>query len=501
MNKNKAIIIATLGALALPACNSNGTEYHEAELAGSTMVKGFSLVENDKLLADLDSVFFSIDLVKGEIFNADSLPKDTRINGLAATILTDNASGVTLYIPREGKEDSVVNYLEHTTDTIDFSHGPVRVEVTSQNGLNKQTYSVRVNVHTVVSDSLCWGSSAYTALPAVASAKAQHTVQKGGMAYTFSTDGSSYGVAATGTYATWDMETFVPGFDMDVNSIVAGDPGFFALDGEGRLYRADAAAGPWTATAARFHSLYGIHEGILVGCTLAEGNVGIDTYPSVNMVIEPAEGMPVEGFSPGVTLTATNTQGAEQLIITGGRCADGTLSASSYGFDGHAWAKLSEKALPAGLEGAAVAPYYSLRNKKIVWRVNVLPTLLCFGGRLADGSVNKVVYMSRDWGMHWVKADQMLQPTPELPQVYGAQTLVAEHTFGLGRSDAWHEFGMMRLPLGARLETASNSRATTAITEWEAPYIYLFGGYDSAGELNDAVWRGVITRFTFKPIQ
>ena len=44
------------------ACNSSTEEYH-VELDGSAIVKGFSLVENDKVLADLDSVYFSIDLV------------------------------------------------------------------------------------------------------------------------------------------------------------------------------------------------------------------------------------------------------------------------------------------------------------------------------------------------------------------------------------------------------------------------------------------------------
>ena len=84
MIKKQAIIMALAATCSLAACNSSDTEYHEAELDGSAIVKGFSLVENNKILADLDSVFFSIDLVAGEIFNADSLPKDTRINGLAA---------------------------------------------------------------------------------------------------------------------------------------------------------------------------------------------------------------------------------------------------------------------------------------------------------------------------------------------------------------------------------------------------------------------------------
>jgi hypothetical protein len=45
------------------------------------------------------------------------------------------------------------------------------------------------------------------------------------------------------------------------------------------------------------------------------------------------------------------------------------------------------------------------------------------------------------------------------------------------------------------------SRATAPITQWEVPYIYLFGGYDSEGYLYNSVWRGVINRLSFKPLQ
>jgi hypothetical protein len=41
---------------------------------------------------------------------------------------------------------------------------------------------------------------------------------------------------------------------------------------------------------------------------------------------------------------------------------------------------------------------------------------------------------------------------------------------------------------------------TQAVTEWECPYIYLFGGEDTAGNTFNTIWRGVINRYTFKPI-
>ena len=45
------------------------------------------------------------------------------------------------------------------------------------------------------------------------------------------------------------------------------------------------------------------------------------------------------------------------------------------------------------------------------------------------------------------------------------------------------------------------SRASEAITSWECPYIYMFGGEFSNGLISNTVWRGVINRLSFKPLQ
>ena len=45
------------------------------------------------------------------------------------------------------------------------------------------------------------------------------------------------------------------------------------------------------------------------------------------------------------------------------------------------------------------------------------------------------------------------------------------------------------------------SRIVKPITDWKCPYIYVYGGYDASGKLSDNLWRAVINRFTFKPIE
>lgn len=96
----KKLAVGTLLATALVpvvgSCNSDSTT--EYELSSSALVRSFSLASNDSILANLDSVFFSIDLYTGQIYNADSLPFGTRIQALTPTILTDGASVIELSV-------------------------------------------------------------------------------------------------------------------------------------------------------------------------------------------------------------------------------------------------------------------------------------------------------------------------------------------------------------------------------------------------------------------
>ena len=83
-------IYALLTAFALlmsVSCNDNNSDSDEPVVVSSnTLVSAFSLAENDSVIADLDSLHFTIDVDNRLIYNADSLPKDTKINRLVANI-------------------------------------------------------------------------------------------------------------------------------------------------------------------------------------------------------------------------------------------------------------------------------------------------------------------------------------------------------------------------------------------------------------------------------
>lgn len=112
------------------ACNEDSDA--PTILNGGAAVTSFSLSENNNILSNLDSVYFSIDLDKARIYNADSLPYGTRINKLIPVIVTTGVSVAELHIPRGNNlPDSIMNYLTNSTDSVDFSHGDVILHLVS----------------------------------------------------------------------------------------------------------------------------------------------------------------------------------------------------------------------------------------------------------------------------------------------------------------------------------------------------------------------------------
>ena len=112
--------------------------------------------------------------------------------------------------------------------------------------------------------------------------------------------------------------------------------------------------------------------------------------------------------------------------------------------------------------------------------------MFAFGG--TDGiKLNRTLYTSVDYGIKWNVGGQLLQLPDFIPSFYGAQAFVAESTLSVSRNSIWNEY--------------VSSRATAPITEWDCPYIYIFGGYDKDGNLNRSIWRGTINRLSFKPLQ
>lgn len=482
----KKFIIALLASALCwaTACNKESEDDNSAnepttssvEGESSTLVTAFSLRPYVKLLQNLDSVFFSIDQVKAQIFNADSLPWGTDVRKIPVLISAPStATGVDIIMPnRTDGTDTVINYLSNPTDSVNFSHGSVWLRITPASG-EQRIYTVKLNVHAINPDSLQWEAERQS-LPGPDGQRRQKAAQLANAVYSLSSNGRALTMAHTANPLSgqWTSAA-VSGLPSDVRieTLTATSNSLYILGADGALYSsADGSA--WSATGSTgWRWLYGAMEQQLVG---SKGTKWA-TWPAGTEGDIPAA-MPVEGTSQ---LWSYTDQWfiTPQCIMAGGQCADGSLSNAAWGFDGSAWIALSgvSRNLPSARD-MTLFPYFCyLTTAKNYFSATRQSAWIALGGTKADGSLQKDVYLSTDNGINWRRAPQAMQLPAAMAPRSGASVAIA-----------WEEF-------------SANSRAVRPITEWNAPIIFLFGGYDASGTLCNEMWRGAINRLTFKPIQ
>lgn len=495
------MLVALILGVFTQACNSDTDSYENLDLSGETavMVSKFSLKENEKVLTGLDEVFFSIDLNKATVFNADSLPKGTRVNRLPVSITMPSVSKAEITMPGVTCTDTVVDYLSNANDSIDFSRGSVKLKLVSYDGSAERTYTIFVNVHKSEPDSLCWGSVAMSALPTDLSAPtAQKTVLYQGKALTFVQKGSDYtrGVSANPGLGSWDIGAVSMPVDAVIGSLTASGDALFVTTSAQKLYKSGDMGLTWQDTGMEMAHIYGAVDGKVAGVRHVSADKYVHvTYPEGQEHAVPAN-CPVSGTSDAV-IYSTEWSSEKQMIIVGGRTASGALSDGTWGFDGESWAQLSAGGLP-NAEGMTLVPYFSFRTGDD-WTVIRQTMLLAFGGIDVSHNCVAKVYMSPDRGMHWSEAGQLMQLPEEMSPRAFAQALVFDTELPGISSDVWSEIPAKVLP--AWYCPVALSRAVKPIEKWECPYIYLFGGTDADGKLYDTIWRGVINRLSFKPLQ
>ncbi|MDE5595687.1 MAG: hypothetical protein K2I89_08980 [Muribaculaceae bacterium] len=460
-------------ATGVTSCNSS-SETLDYEVPSSALVKSFTLSEDEKVLDNLDKVFFSIDLANGKIFNADSMPYGTKVNKLVPIITTGGASAVELVVPRPGKSDTTYNYLTNSTDSIDFSNGAVTLKIQSIDQTVTMSYAINVNVHKIKSDSLAWGDMAYETLPTTLdNVTEQHSLKFKDKVYCLTTDGNNFCMMSSSSLMdkVWSNENITFGFAADVTTFRASSDAMYILDADGNMYKSDDNGATWSSTGQKYDYLIGGYDDMMIGTVREDGGWKI-TYSDGTAIDAPAE-FPVTGTSVPVEY-GFPMSASRQMTIVGGRMASGELSADAWGFDGNSWARLTNRGLPEGLEGVTVTPYYTFEENQY-WVATQESIFVLIGGRNAAGKCNSTTYISYNYGMTWKKAPALMQLPSDVPVLYGAQTILFSSMLG--------------------------SRASTAITSWECPYIYIFGGKTSNGQFNKNVWRGVINRLMFKPLQ
>lgn len=490
------VVLGFLGAFAT-SCNSDDSWGTDPQDLSGTAVTGFSLKADKSVLNNLDSVYFSIDLVGCRIFNANPLPYGTKINAIAVSISSDACSVAELHI--EGNDEkgaSVVDYLTSPDEKIDFSNGPVTLHIVSSDGQNARDYEISVNVASEVADSLYWDELQGGALKGVASMRRAKTVKSGDKALTLSV--SSTGKAAISTFipnavtggGNWEPSLTEPRFSksgttvdaasmLNIESFTATANGdLYVADENGDLYVSADGGANFSMADNGWKSITAPYVNAILGVKENAGALTLASYPSSAWAMSGQavpSGFPVTGTS-GAAEFSTKWAANPQIVVAGGKTAAGTLTGSAWAFDGKRWAQVGDR-LPAAT-GYSMAKYTVAETDTVSWRVKQREVLIAFGG-LGAKPVSEV-WISRDMGVNWQKGSTLLQLPEYIPFTTGGSLLVFEKT------------------LDADVITPL---AVKPITSWECPYLYLFGGYDANGAIRPTFWSGVVNHLKLKPLQ
>ncbi len=325
-----------------------------------------------------------------------------------------------------------------------------------------------------MSDSLLWDLRNPATLPSsLTDIKEQRTVEFNRKLYTLTTDGTANACMsiADNPAATPVRTPFSFPFTPDVNSMTATTVSLYILDISGELYSSDNGT-TWNSCGTTWKSITAPYGETLVGIAEINGKLTHVTYPYGATSDVNAE-FPITGNSSAIYY-ATEWGTQPQIITLGGLKADGTPTPTAWAYDGNRWACIATKT-PMKASGIAVFPYYCCRTDTNTWVASTRSVLVAMGGQESATKMQDTVYISYDLGFNWAKASVTMQLPKELPSLQGAQVFVNNEE--------------------------KHSRAVRPITEWDTPYIYMYGGRTANGELMPRIYRGVINRLQFKPLQ
>lgn len=512
MNKKFLIyfIAAFLVASVAVSCNSSSESTDNTYVPSSNVaITSFSLASNSKVLNNLDSVFFTIDLQRGLIYNADSLPLGTDVSRLLVNLEYASATSVEFNV-KNGKvlaKDTTFAYS--SSDSVDFT-GDVKLTIVAADQVTKRTYDVKVNVHKMKPDSMSWDKLARRDLPSISgNVSEQRAVKYKDAVYCLMVDNGRYVLATGDNPATreWSKTVLTLPFNPDVRSLTATSNAVYMLDADNGTLYTSADFNSWTSCGMIWKSISGAYEDKLLGVEADGAILKHVAYPAISG-FEPCaveQDFPVYSTSEMCTFTTkwnTNPIG----IIMSGIDASGNVVGDTWGFDGTTWGKISAQGVTPQ-SGMVLVPYFTFETSSNNWKVTEYSTWLAFGGRKADGSIDNTVYISRDNGVNWVRGDSLIQMPQYMEKVYGADALLfdAELSVQSRGTDEWTYLPSPKLPSWLVAESATKGdgsmlKASSPVVTWTCPYIYVFGGHYVDGRLANNIWRGVLNRLTFKPV-
>ncbi len=190
------------------------------------------------------NVFFNIDQVNNVISNVDSLVSWANVTRLVPTVYAD---GSVVY---KYANDSIYYYFNSGKDSIDFTN-PVEFVVLAYDGVNRKSYTVKVNKSATDADSLIW--TRLNSADITLSGKS-HSVVANNHLYVFADNDGTPTVCSTSFLSegvSWTQPETLTATDnavIDYASVVVFNDVFYALGNDGRIYQStpDEHGQNWT---------------------------------------------------------------------------------------------------------------------------------------------------------------------------------------------------------------------------------------------------------------
>ncbi|MDE5791667.1 MAG: hypothetical protein K2H96_10630 [Muribaculaceae bacterium] len=493
-------LISAVMVMGIASCNKKDDDPDDETATivylPNVAVTSFKLKADKNVMANLDSVFFTIDLEHGVIYNADSLPKGTPINKLVPSISYSSYITSASIIMKGGTtRNDTVNYVKNPGDSIDFT-GNVSLVIATANDEMKKTYTLKVNVHKQEPDSLVWNEMAVAQLPSrLSSPRNQKTVELNGTAVTLieEKDGSLTISTSSDLYNNvWTKNAVTLPFQPEVRSLTASSSALYLLDSTGSLYTsADGLS--WTSTGEFWNKIIGGYGDTAIGLKTTSSGLCYAQYPLKNLEEKAVDtDFPIGGHSNFVVHSNKWTSSPVGFFC-GGEKADGSLSDAVWAFDGSNWIPLSEGSFPA-MKGASLIPYYAFRTTtSSALKPTELEVWMILGGETSDGSFNRTLYISYDNGVNWRKGDTLLQLPDVIPAMTECDNIVLDTEKDTQLSDAWKVMASNK-PAKVKWNIDGNT------LYWDCPFIYLIGGFAPDRSLYDTIWRGALNRLQDAPI-
>lgn len=351
---------------------------------------------------------FSINQVKGEIFNVDSLPVGIDATRLLCAWSAKNNGLV--YIQNEAGDS--IRYLS-TTDSIDFSK-PRKVVVYSSDYSVSREYTVTVNIRKEEAGAFGWQRMADS--PELAALQGMRAVELGGRVLVLGDEGGRTVIYSTTDGSAWTRSAATLGQNI-YNNVVSKNDTLFVLDGGAVRYSLDGETFVTVAQAASLSRLVGGSTTELyaldAGGALMVSVDGGQTW-NADYVDDAPSLLPVQDISYSCA-PLTSTDSTDYVILAGSR------DITAYPGDAHdmVWRKIVEYSensrsgkwinIPAG-DGNI----YPLPRLAGLTLVGYGGSVLAIGGRgmgACSYGAFAQIYESRDGGITWKKNDNYVFPS------------------------------------------------------------------------------------------